>query len=242
MPHAVSRLRDERLAHSQRPFLARGSRVERCPRCRIPLTYCICDWQPQPLPTRAAIALLMHDTEPLKPSNTGWLIADVVKDTWAFGWQRTQVDSKLLALLNDPTWQPFVVFPEEYARPEQQVTHQVTVSPHKRPLFILIDATWAEARKVFRKSPYLAHCPVLSIQPEVLSRYQLRRSNRPEHLCTAEVAALCLELAQESKAAKTLNAWLDVFTQHYLAAKQHQHPKQLHPAHEVLQAQIKSLD
>ncbi len=43
----------------------------------------------------------MCDTEPLKPSNTGWLIADVVADTTAFGWARTQVDPALLALLAD---------------------------------------------------------------------------------------------------------------------------------------------
>ena len=40
----------------------------------------------------------MADIEPLKPSNTGWLIADVVADTAAFGWPRTEVDPALLAL------------------------------------------------------------------------------------------------------------------------------------------------
>ena len=36
------------------------------------------------VPTKAAVCLLMSDTEPLKPSNTGWLIADVIPDTYAF--------------------------------------------------------------------------------------------------------------------------------------------------------------
>ena len=48
----------------------------------------------------------MADIEPLKPSNTGWLIADVVPDTFAFGWARTEVDPALLELLADPQWQP----------------------------------------------------------------------------------------------------------------------------------------
>jgi DTW domain-containing protein YfiP len=89
----------------------------------------------------------------------------------------------------------------------------------KRPLFILLDATWTEARKMFRKSPYLENLPVLSLQPEHLSRYRLRRSKRNDHFCTAEVAAMCLELAGEQRAADGLNAYLDVFSQHYLAAK-----------------------
>lgn len=220
MPHAVARLRDQRLARSLKPFLARGARVERCPRCRVSRAYCVCAWQPR-ISSQAGVCLLMHDTEPLKPSNTGWLIADIIPDTWAFGWQRTETDPQLLALLQDPRWQPLVVFPGEYAAPERVISH-VSLPSGKRPLFILLDATWTEARKIFRKSPYLDGFPVLSIQPEQLSRYRLRRSTREEHLCTAEVAALCLELAQEPETAHALNLWLDAFTQHYLASKQHQ--------------------
>lgn len=232
MPHAVARLRAERLARSAKPFVARGSRIPRCPRCRIPHSHCLCQWLPAPQAT-AGVCLLMHDIEVLKPSNTGWLIADVVKDTWAFTWTRTGVDPRLLALLADPQWQPFVVFPQEYAAP-QRVTETVTLAPGKRPLFILLDATWTEARKMFRKSPYLDALPVLSLQPEALSRYCLRRYTRGEHLCTAEVAALCLELAGEHGASGLLDAWLDAFTLHYLAAK-HQRPVPGdEPAHRLL--------
>jgi hypothetical protein len=48
----------------------------------------------------------------------------------------------------------------------------------------------------------------------------LRHSKREDHLCTSEVAALCMELAGEPHAAQTLEAYLDVFTTHYLQAKQ----------------------
>ena len=171
------------------------------------------------------MCLLMADIEPLKPSNTGWLVADVVADTFAFGWTRTEVDPALLALLTEPQWQPYVVFPGEFVEPQRVVTqvqaHDAQASqPSKRPLFILLDGTWAEARKMFRKSPYLDKLPVLSLQPEQISNYRLRRSNRDDHFCTSEVAALCLELAGEPLAAQTLEAYLEVFTIHYLCAKQ----------------------
>ena len=218
-PHAVARLRTARLARSAKPFLARGGpRGERCPGCRLVPSHCVCSLHPV-VPTRAGVCLLMADIEPLKPSNTGWLIADVVPDTFAFGWARTEVDPALLALLADPQWQPYVVFPGEFVEPARVVT-QVAKAQGKRPLFILLDATWPEARKMFRKSPYLNHLPVLSLAPEQLSRYHLRRSNRTDHFCTSEVGALCLELAGELHAAQTLEAYLDVFTHHYLQAKQ----------------------
>lgn len=225
MSHAVSRLRTARLARSAKPFIARGSRAERCPGCRVPFSHCLCALRPV-VPTRAGVCLIMCDIEPLKPSNTGWLIADVVTDTAAFGWSRTAVDPALLTMLADPQWQPYLVFPGEFVAAERVVTQVQPVEGHmdqqgKRPLFVLLDATWPEARKMFRKSPYLNHLPVLSLQPEQLSNYRLRRSTREDHLCTSEVAALCLELAGEPRAAQTLDAYLAVFTTHYLSAKNH---------------------
>lgn len=217
MTHAVFRLRAERLAQCTKPFFARGSRAPRCAQCRVIPEYCLCAWRPT-VAARSAMCLLMYDVEPLKPSNTGWLIADVIADTSAFGWSRKAVDARLLSLLDDPQWQPYIVFPGEFVEPER-VVGDVLPAAGKRPLFILLDATWTEARKMFRKSPYLERFPVLSLAPEQLSRYRLRRSKRDDHFCTAEVAALCLELAGDQAAAQVLDAYLDVFSSHYLAAK-----------------------
>ena len=219
MFHAVAQLREARLARSVKPFLARGGpKGERCSGCRLVPSHCLCALRPN-APTRAGMCLLMADIEPLKPSNTGWLIADVVADTFAFGWARTEVAPELLTLLNDPQWQPYVVFPAEFAD-DARVVHDVAHVANKRPLFILLDGTWDEARKMFRKSPYLQNFPVLSLHPEQLSRYKLRRAQSEAHFCTAEVGAMCLDLANDTQAAAALNAYFDVFTEHYLKAKQ----------------------
>ena len=163
LPHAVSRLRTARLARSAKPFLARGGpEGERCPGCRLVPSHCLCALRPQ-TPARAGVCLLMADIEPLKPSNTGWLIADVVADTFAFGWARTEVDPALLALLADPQWQPYVVFPGEFVAPERVVTEVappsvavpragVEPAPAPRPLSFLLDVASPVARKMFRKS------------------------------------------------------------------------------------------
>lgn len=171
---------------------------------------------------RAGMCLIMADIEALKPSNTGWLVADVVRDTLAFCWARTEVDPALLALLADPQWQPYLVFPDEFVAIERAVTGMPASGeyPGKRPLLLLLDATWPEARKMFRKSPYLDKLPVLSLHTEQLSSYKLQRSQRDEHFCTSEVAAMSLALAGEQLRAQTLEAYLDVFTYHYLQVKQ----------------------
>jgi len=231
--HAVSRLRAACLladTANTRPRLDRGKpRIERCARCRLIPSHCMCHLRPvlAPLPGRAGVCLIMAEFEALKPSNTGWLIADVLPDTQAYSWSRVRVDPGLLALLADPQWQPFVVFPGEFAEGREVVTELAGFLPKdasdlvlKRQLFILLDGTWSEARKIFRKSPYLANLPVLSLQAEQLSRYRLRRSSHEHHFCTSEVAALCLALAGDEHAAQTLEAYLEVFSNRYLSAKQ----------------------
>lgn len=215
-PHAVAKLKAIRKANSTKPFLARGHQVIRCPRCRLDKRYCICAWQPTIHHSKVGICLIMYDSEPFKPSNTGWLIADIVASTYAFSWSRTGNMHELITLISNPCWQPYLVFPEEYAIKER-VTREVQTD--KRPLFILLDGTWTEARKMFRKSPYLDNIPVLSLTPTQSSRYKLRRSKNPEHLCTAEVATLCLKLANENSSAIALDLWFNLFTQHYLAAR-----------------------
>ncbi|SEK37238.1 conserved hypothetical protein [Atopomonas hussainii] len=221
--HAVERLRQQLIRQATKPFLARGMRLKRCPTCLLAERFCLCGWRPQ-VASDAAFCLLMHAAEPLKPTNTGRLMAELwPEQTQAFVWSRTEVDPALLALLADPSWQPYVVFPAEFAPEAEIVEHleqyQAAHNPARKPLFILLDATWPQARKMFRKSPYLQGLPILSLNPDKPSAYRLRRSNREEHLCTAEVAVLCLEQAGEADAALALGAYFEIFSSRYLAAR-----------------------
>lgn len=107
--NAVLQLRAERLARATRPFLARGNRVRRCQRCLLPLKSCLCDTL-TPSQAKSRFCLVMFDTEPMKPSNTGRLIADILPDTAAFQWSRTEPPQALLELVQHPDYQPIVVF------------------------------------------------------------------------------------------------------------------------------------
>ena len=75
--NAVLQLRAERIARATRPFLARGNRVRRCQRCLLPEKLCLCSTI-TPAQAKSHFCLLMFDTEPMKPSNTGRLIADIL--------------------------------------------------------------------------------------------------------------------------------------------------------------------
>ena len=234
--HAVHQLYQFRKSLSTTTYKARGQRVIRCELCRLAKQYCICAMAPEKntVNTNAGFLLLMYDTEVLKPSNTGKLIADLIPDTYAFLWSRTSKNEALLALLNDEKWQPFVVFPQEYADAERQVHNQsVLYEQGKRPLFIMLDGSWREAKKMFRKSPYLDKFPMVSFDPkqaisakvqansETLSpvgensRYTVRKTTLEHQFSTAEVAARVLEMSGEQDNAHLLDLWFDVFNYQY---------------------------
>lgn len=217
--HALHRLYEKRLSQSTRPFLARGGRIKRCVHCMLLPYLCICPFKKN-VQTNSAFLLLMYDDEILKPSNTGRLIADLVPNTFAYIWSRTEPDNDMLQLLNDPKWQPIVIFPAEYSQPERLIDSINNVSKDKKILFVLLDGSWAQAKKMFRKSPYLDRFPVLSFSPEKLSRYLVRKAVKDNQLATAEVASLALTLMGEQDNAEQLALLFDVFKENYMLGKE----------------------
>ncbi|MFT2090771.1 tRNA-uridine aminocarboxypropyltransferase [Paraglaciecola sp. 2405UD69-4] len=220
--NSVDILRKQELALSTKDFRARGHKVTRCERCLIPVDNCICAKRPS-IDCNAAFCLLMYKSEYYKPSNTGRVIADVIKDNYAFKWDRVAPDSKLLALLENPTYAPIVVFPHQHAAASRCIdTPQAAIGPNEQkvPLFILLDGTWREAKKMF-KSPSLSNIPVLGITPESASSYQLREAAHTHQLCTAEVAIEVLKLAKQDMAASALSQYFNIFRRAYIAGKPH---------------------
>ena len=220
--HAVHQLYQYRKSISTKPFNARGKGVTRCELCRCAEQYCICQLKPV-AQSKVGFLLLMHDIEVLKPSNTGRLIADIIPQTHAFLWQRTELEQRLRELLINQHWQPIVIFPADYVDNERplyidNLPASITTQSTKKPLFILLDGSWREARKMFRKSDYLKHFPVLSISEELMldqAGGYIRKAEKTNQFATAQVAAQALKLAGEHHNAALLNTWFDVFNFRY---------------------------
>jgi len=215
--NSVLALRAQQISESRREFNARGGKMDRCEQCLIAKHYCICEGA-EYASCDAAVCLLMYHNESFKPSNTGRLIAEIVPDNYAFRWDRTSPDPALLALLNNDKYQPFVIFPAEDVETGRVVT-QVEPVAGKTPLFIFLDGTWREAKKMIRKSPYLDNLPVLSITAQKLSDYRLRVAPHAHQLGTAEVAIMVLALAGEVDASTKLEQHFIKFRDAYLLGK-----------------------
>jgi len=205
------------VCHPRRPFLARGSRVERCETCLLTPRTCICDYRAQVIP-QARFCLLTHRKEFYKPTNTGRLIADALAGTEVLEWSRTEPCERLQALLADPSLAPCIVFPpaEDYA---ERMIETPATDDGRTPLFIIPDGTWRQARRIFRHSRYLDGLPVISLNQAMDSRYHLRKKIEADQLCTAEVAIAMLQQIGDQHSARVLDAWFDIFNEHYRASR-----------------------
>ena len=217
----------------RREFKARGSFTERCPGCNLPVLNCLCPYRAS-AESKARVWLITHPLEHLKPTNTGRLIRDVLTDTEVFTWYRTAPDERLLALLDDPHFAPFVIFPDDQPDYADRVVGMDAVEAAKHqgkvPVFILLDGTWRQARRIFRKSPYLDRLPVLPLATTRLTRYRLRKPASQSHLCTAEVAAELLRQSGDGEAAQLLDDYFDAFNVSYAASRRYEKIEQPTPA------------
>ncbi|WP_083001178.1 tRNA-uridine aminocarboxypropyltransferase [Halomonas sp. GT] len=206
----------------RREFKARGSFVTRCEGCNLPELNCLCPYQVEADST-AQVWLLTHSIEHYKPTNTGRLIGDVLTQTKVFTWYRTAPDEELAELLKDPRYAPFVIFPDDqpdYADRVVDINAVHAVKQQARiPVFVILDGTWRQARRMFRKSPYLDALPVLPLRTERETRYRLRKPASKAHLCTAEVAIELLRQSGDENAADVLDDYFDVFNDSYAESR-----------------------
>lgn len=206
----------------RREFKARGSFVTRCDSCQLPALNCLCPYQVK-AESHAQVWLLTHPLEHFKPTNTGRLIRDVITTTRVFTWYRVAPDAQLAALLDDSRYAPFVIFPDDQPDYADRVVGIEAVHAVKGqariPVFIILDGTWRQARRMFRKSAYLDQLPVLPLKTERETRYRLRKPASKAHLCTAEVAIELLRQGGDAVAAEVLDDYFEVFNDSYAASR-----------------------
>jgi len=135
------------------------------------------------------IILLTHERELSKTSNTGRLVkASLGEMVELVIWRRKEPDPALISKLEKG--RTALVYPT--TETEEKEPHTVGCFD----AFVILDATWQQARKMYNQSPYLRNIPKISLDSVPDSRYKLRRNQREGCLCTAECV---VELLKQGK-------------------------------------------
>ncbi|SHF45749.1 tRNA-uridine aminocarboxypropyltransferase [Vibrio gazogenes] len=194
-----------------------------CPDCGL-VYQCICQAIPR-CTSGIKLSLLIHEREINRATNTGRWLVHALPQCQPYLWQRKQPDVQFQQQLDDPRFFPVLLFPAPHALTVDELCAQIhsehkhQTQPHNHqtqqhqlvPHFILLDGTWQEARKMERKSAWLATLPRVQITPNAASSYRLRRNQQPDSLCTLEVVATLLEQRGETKDAQALKDFLHLF-------------------------------
>ena len=152
------------------------------------------------------IYLLTHERELDRPTNTGRLALDVGGDTEGvverIVWNRVAPCPKLLSVLKAPN--TGLLYPVAEVPGEE-------IALADCDQFVLLDATWQEARKMFNRSPYLHPVKRVALNTTAASRYALRRNQRQGGLCTVECVIEILRSKGRMALAEHMQAQFDLF-------------------------------
>ncbi|EHI99655.1 DTW domain containing protein [Clostridium sp. DL-VIII] len=188
---------------------------ESCNKCGLPIVNCICNIAPK-IRTKAKILILSTEREFNRPSNTARLLKLMnTNSTELILWERTSTPKKLIEYINSEEYETYILFPVENDNlSEKKFEYR---SSEKTPAFIILDGTWKEAEKIFRKSYYLKNLPQISLKPIYKSEYTLRKGASEGELCTIEAAIEVLKLNQEFENAQLIKDAFNLFLKSFKA-------------------------
>jgi DTW domain-containing protein YfiP len=173
-------------------------RRSRCSRCWQPRFACFCaDFKPQSLPFQ--LLILIHPIERKRRLASGRLLHALIENSICYEGEEFIDHPGLQRLLSDTRLMPFVLSPGpgsvDLDRLDLQARRSLLMPmppDDRRLLLILIDGTWATARRMLR-SPQLTSLPRLMFSPQQSSRFIVRQQPAPNCLSTLEATAEFIE-------------------------------------------------
>lgn len=169
------------------------------------------------------VILLTHEREATRPTNTGNLALNLFPNyCQRVMWSRVAPSAELLAKLQEP--ETALLFPEddtdETDESSEQNMCQTQEPTHREHEFqslpktlVILDATWQEARKMLRQSPYLKAAKTFSLKHTAESQFSLRRNQIEGGLCTIECIIELFKQANKQDEAERLTEAFQAFCQ-----------------------------
>jgi DTW domain-containing protein YfiP len=158
----------------------------RCPDCLYPKRVCFCAAVPTVV-TRTRVVIIRHHTERDRSSNSGRLAHRALTNSELVDYP----DGTVPPL--DGAW---LLFPEGREIPE---------APANPPRGIVaLDATWAQARKMYRKLNALRGLPLFKLPVAPMPAQRLRSAPAPGLVSTIEAIARALRILEGDAVATPL--------------------------------------
>ena len=163
----------------------------RCERCLLQRWLCLCAAIPT-VATRTRIVIVRHHTERWRSSNSGRLAHLALPNSEIVEHGGIGGLAVMPALAG--AWLLF---------PEGTPTVRVETPPQQ---LVVLDATWSQARRMFRKLPALRGLPILRLPEPAIAVARMRESPGEGRVSTIEAIAQALRLFEGDAVATPLEA------------------------------------
>jgi DTW domain-containing protein len=180
----------------------------RCKRCWVKQPHCVCGEVPRLTP-RTEVLVVRHQREGWKSTGTARIAALALPGLACleYGDDAQPAQGALTpALLEGAA----LVFPAEAAPPCDPATVR---------RLVVLDGTWRQTRRMYRRLPALHALPVLALPPRAAPALQLRHSTFEEGRSTLEAIADALGLVEGPAVAAPLHALHALYVQRTLQAR-----------------------
>ena len=167
----------------------------RCHRCFLQTAVCLCPGIPL-IDTRTHVVVVRHWLEAAKPSNTGRIAALALRRAAVHDYARPAAPLDVGALVTPGTW---LLYPEPGA-PQGLAGRPPPVR------LVVLDATWAQARRMRQRIAALRGLPRLALPAPTRPRERLRTPSHPDAMATLEAIAAALALLEDPGIGAALDA------------------------------------
>ena len=177
---------------------------ERCARCYFPQRTCVCAAIPALRP-RTRVVIVRHCSEAHRGSNSGRLAALALA-----GSSIIDHGGRLGPTVIPDLAGAWLLFPEGEPAHAAPVPLPATL--------VVLDATWSQARKMYRKIDALRGLPILRLPDAPMPEARLRASPGPGRVSTIEAIARALRLLEGDTLAIPLERLFEVAVAHTRAS------------------------
>jgi len=167
-----------------------------CPRCLFERRVCLCAEVPE-VATRTRVVIVRHHLERHRSSNSGRLAHLALPNSVIVDHGVQGVPAALPAL--DGAW---LLYPQGEPR------HAPPVPPPRQ--LVVLDATWSQARRMYRRLDALRGLPVLRLPIAPMPAARLREAPTAGHVSTIEAIARALRLLEGDAVAAPLEALFEL--------------------------------
>ncbi len=183
----------------------RDNRANRCVRCMMHASLCICTLIPR-LETRTRVMLVIHRAEIRKPTNTGVLATHCLENSEVHVRGREGEPSQELTW--PPGYRPLLLFPHDTESLPLDASFVETPGP---PFALIVpDGNWRQASKVRARVPGLRTVPCVHLPLGAPSIYRLRSEAQPTGLATMEAIARALEVLEGAERGPRIRTEIEI--------------------------------